>query len=336
MTTKKRAALKVKEEIEPSIEAPRGAAEALRRIEEPHLKSRAALSRDLVQEEVARRITARWNHDLRLVSQKHAEKLQKSLEESQRGLAIAVDFVRAQALISDQDLKAREIVLPHVEIPAFPKLALPDFDKVVFEASTKKARAGALRIADCGWATADWMAPGYVAGFARSPYKEIDAYFVERYLGGATFKGRLKFTADELLASPQLKMWKPLLRQTFECLQAEKYIISVPALISVIEGFASKSLINALNHPRSRVRSNKGSENTKWRMKQAIDGLFWSSAILLVNHMFADVRYNRAGSSFENRHGISEDLSQIKWNRVDAAKLVNALATLHWLFKEES
>ena len=110
----------------------------------------------------------------------------------------------------------------------------------------------------------------------------------------------------------------------------------MPALISVIEEFASESLINALSHPRSRVRSNKGSENAKWRKKQAIDGLFWSSAILLVNHMFADVRYNRLGPSFENRHGISDDRPQIKWSRVDAAKQVNALATLHWLFQEES
>jgi hypothetical protein len=233
-------------------------------------------------------------------------------------------------------LKAQEIELPHFEIPGFPKLALPDSDKIVLEASTQKARAGALRIADSGWATADWMAPGYVAGFARSPYKEIDAYFVERYLGGASFKGRQKFTADELLASPQLRKWKPLLRQTFECLQAEKYIICVPALISVIEEFASESLVNALNHPRSRVRSNKGSEKAKWRKKQTIDGLFWSSAILLVNRMFADVHDKRPGPSLENRHGISDNRSQIKWNRVDAAKLVNALATLHWLFKEES
>jgi hypothetical protein len=255
-------------------------------------------------------------------SQKHSEKLQKSLEESQRGLAIAADFAREQALLSNQDLRAQEIELPHFEMPGFPKLALPDFDKIVLEASTQKARAGALRIADSGWVTADWMAPGYVAGFARSPHKEIDSYFVKRYLGGASFKGRLRFTADELLASPQLKKWKPLLRQTFECLQAEKYVICVPALISVIEEFASESLINALSHPRSRVSPNKGSENAKRRKKETIDGLFWSSAILLVNHMFTEGRYNRPGPSFENRHGISDNQSQIKWNRVDAAKLV--------------
>jgi hypothetical protein len=85
MTTKKRAAPKVKDKIEPSTEAPRGAAGALRRVEEPHAKSPAALSRVLVQEEAARHITARWHDGLRFASQKHAEKLQKSLEESRRG-----------------------------------------------------------------------------------------------------------------------------------------------------------------------------------------------------------------------------------------------------------
>jgi hypothetical protein len=173
------------------------------------------------------------------------------------------------------------------------------------------------------------MAPGYVASLDRTPFNLVDAFYVERYRGGVSFKGRLKFTTDELLTSPQLKPWKPLLRQIFQSIEAEKYVVCVPALISLIEEFVSESLLHNIGLPRPRV------EKGKWRGKHTIDVLIWSSAVVFLSLLFADAHFKKPAPS-KARLPLPHDGTAAKWNRADAFKLVNALATLNWLLKPES
>ena len=340
MTTKKRAARKVKnrgQKIEPSKKALRSASKAPTKSKDSPAKSRGALPNlSEVLEQSARHIEIQWRDSLSNVSQKHAEKLRRLFEKSQRGLALADDFARAHTATSDAVLKARDFVIPHFEIPAFPKLAPPELDKIDFELSTIKTRAGAIRMADAGWTVAEWMAPGYIASFDRTPFKSIDDFFVQRYLGLGSFKGRLRFTADELLASPHLKPWKPLLRQTFECLQQEKYIVCVPALIIVIEEFVSESVINNLNQPQARVRPHQKRENAKHGPKVTMDGLIWSSSVVFLHRLFSNPYFGGPAPPPKNRHGQFHTRTETRWNRAHALKLVHALAALHWLLKPES
>lgn len=278
---------------------------------------------------MARHIAVRWRDSLSHQSPKRAEKLQKLLQESARSLTMAADFARVRSAMPDQVLKAQGYGLPQVDIPAFPRLAPPQLDGIDFETSTYKARLGALRVANSGWTIPEWMAPGYIASFDRAPFKLIDAFFVERYLGGVSFKGRLRFTAEELLASPQLKPWKPLLRQIFQSIHAEKYVVCVPALLSVIEELLSDSLLHTLDLPRAHV------EKGRWRGKQTVDVLVWSSAVAFLSHLFANANFDQPGPS-KTRLPSPHDRAEKRWNRTDALKLVNALATLNWLVKPES
>ncbi len=323
MTTKKSAAPKRKSP------APKSAAKTPRKskekpIEPPALLAPAPSTIPKVEVEAARRIAIQWRHHLSHLSPSQAEKFQKLLEKSQKGLEIAADFARAQARLEDQEV--RDSVLPRFEIPACPKLVVTDRNGINFEGTTRKARAGVVRMADVGWTFAGWMGPGYAAALARAPYKEIDTVLVERYVAGGSLTKRLKLIAQELLTSPQLKPWKQVLKLIFKCLLAEQYALSVPALLNVLEEYVSACLVYMLKLPAASIRPHVDLEN----------GLVWSSAVVYVNHLLANSHFSRPTPSSKSRSELPQIRPEVRWKQPDALKLVNALATLHMLFKPEA
>jgi hypothetical protein len=323
MTTKKSAAPKRKSPApKPAAKTPRKSKE--KPIDPPALLGPAPSTVPKVEVEAARRIAIQWHHHLSHLAPSQAEKFQKLLEKSQKGLEIAADFARAQARLEDQ--KVRDSVLPRFEIPACPKLVVTERNGIDYEGTTRKARAGAVRMADIGWTFAAWMGPGYAAALATAPYKEIDAVLVERYRAGGSLTKRLKLTSQELLTSPQLKPWKQLLKLTFKCLLAEQYALCVPALLNVIEEYVSACLVYTLKLSPSSIRPHVDLEN----------GLAWSSTVVFVNHMFANSHFYRPVPSSKNRPSLPQIRPEVRWKQPDALKLVNALATLHMLFKPES
>jgi hypothetical protein len=58
----------------------------------------------------------------------------------------------------------------------------------------------------------------------------------------------------------------------------------------------------------------------------------WTSVVLFLDHLFASSDFQSASPAFINRHWILHGRSATEWTEVDVLKLVNALATLHWLF----
>jgi hypothetical protein len=336
MTTKKRAALKKKvrsRKVEPSKKALPPTAKATRRPGRPKgsfAKTPAQLPElSEVLAELARRIAIRWHDGLSRQSEKRAEKLQKLFEESRRALTMAADFAFVRSAMADHVMKAQGYGLPRLDIPAFRRLARPQLDQIEFDTSTIKARLGALRVAGAGWTVADWLAPGYVASLDGTAPKVIDGFFVERYRGGVSFKGHMRFTAEELRASPQLKPWKPLLRQILQSIKDEKYVLCVPALISLIEEFVSESLLRNIDVPRPRV------EKGRWRGKHTMDALIWSSSVVFLSQLFGNAHFENSASSKPALPSAHEGAAA-KWLRADAFKLIHALGMFDWVLKPES
>jgi hypothetical protein len=311
------------------------ASEALRQMAEMSSAQSysSSIAAELAQQEsVASRVAAQTHECFRASEefQKQYSAIQKMIEESQSGLAKAAEFARAQAAISDQALKVAAITFPHFEIPAFPKLVFPEVPRIDFNGFTKEVHAGAVRMADCGWTIASWM-PINLSQFANSTEQEIDEYFLQQYSGNESFEGRLKVTSEELLSSAELKKWNALLQEVFQCIQEGKHIICVPALVSVIDGFFTEHLIKALSLSQRHVKPNKALEKAKWHEDDTVDGLVWSSVVVFLNRMFADAPFDQPRPSFINRHWILHGRSETEWKQVDALKLVNALATFHWV-----
>jgi hypothetical protein len=313
-------------------------ARALEEIEKAQSRSRP-LAEEFAQirDSAAARMAAQFETAASSISsehQPHIDKLTDLFEQSQRGLAQASEYARAQALISDQMMKAIAFTPPHFDIPAFPNLVLPDVSAIDFKAFTKGIRNGAIRMADCGWTLPGWMIPREANKIGNSTESEIDDYFLEKYLGSDSFEGHLRRTSEELLKSAELKRWKALLKEVFQCLEEGQYKVCVPALTSVIEGFISESLFRKVQHPRKDIRPTKALAKTKWHEGEDTVALFWMSAVVFLDRLFAHSDFESNSPSFINRHWILHGRSATDWTAADALKLMNALATLHWLFED--
>ena len=59
------------------------------------------------------------------------------------------------------------------------------------------------------------------------------------------------------------------------------------------------------------------------------------SAVTFLDHLFKPSDFEATRPTIINRHWILHGRSATDWTVADALKLVNALATLHWLFKED-
>jgi hypothetical protein len=98
-------------------------------------------------------------------------------------------------------------------------------------------REACEQLAQFGWTLPMQLTPADVIDLAREPIDKVDAFFVDRYTAGDF--AALRRARRELLSRPGLSTWWQLLDECFEVFESGKHLITVPALISTIEGVVS-------------------------------------------------------------------------------------------------
>jgi hypothetical protein len=256
-------------------------------------------------------------------------RLKKMESEFQKAFA----FANASALknVSEAFARFHPSALDQVFLP---KLTIPDFPKVDWAKLKKRQTTAAIRLGKSGWTVAAWMSFADIPALETVDDAEIDSYFVGNYLGGEGKQGELKPLAARLLSSVPLTRWRGLLEEVFENIENKKYRICVPALLTIIEGYIAESVFQRLRTPRKNLKVVRAIKDGKWHESDSIGAVMWLSVVTFLEQLFANSDFDADRPNLINRHWILHGRSVTDWTAVDALKLVNAVATLHWLFDE--
>jgi hypothetical protein len=252
-------------------------------------------------------------------------------EKARAQLTSASEFARASSALTQAQAAMEQFKIPRIEFPIFSNLTIPELPQIDWAATRKAHIAGVIRLADCGWTAPAWMGLPDISRLGEATDAEIDDYFLEAYLGPDD--GELKAISANLVASGEMKQWKSLLDEVFDCIERSQYRVCIPALISVLEGFTAESICRTLGTSRREVNVTASLKRTKWHEDDNFTSLFWMSVVVFLDHLFAHSDFESVTPSFINRHWILHGRSPTDWTASDALKLVNALATVHGLFE---
>jgi hypothetical protein len=252
-------------------------------------------------------------------------------EKAMAQITSASEFARASSSLTHKYAAMEQFKIPPIEFPIFPNLTIPELPRIDWPATYKSHIAGVIRLADCGWTTPAWMGFPDINRLGKATEAEIDDYFIEAYLGSQ--EGELEAISAHLMSSVEMGRWKNLLEEIFDCIKIAKYRICVPALISILEGFTAESICKALGTSRRDVNIAASLKRTRWHEDDNLKGLLWMSLVVFLDRLFAHSDFESTTPSFINRHWILHGRSPTDWTASDTLKLVNALATVHWLFE---
>jgi hypothetical protein len=202
--------------------------------------------------------------------------------------------------------------------------------KKVREAS-KKRQVRICRLAQLGW-TVGPRVPFLVemGDSVASDQDSVDAYFVEIYRENS--RATTKNVFKQLKVSPHLSNWGVLLDQIASALEQEAFVLVVPGLLIMFEGYMAKLAYGA-NERRGtdairrvkQVKLNAQSSTAPFLAE------IWLGMVVFLEELFKTSDFTTEAPAFINRHWILHGRDAAEWKEADAIRLLNALSTLDWL-----
>jgi hypothetical protein len=159
--------------------------------------------------------------------------------------------------------------------------------------------------------------------------EETDTFF-ETYNTEDHFK-ELRKVRDELSTRPALAKWRALLNECFESFESGRHLITIPALLSVLDGIVSSASASNRNRQPVKVCYEKSKEpnGPMWEM-------MWISLGAFVENLFQFAPFDEDRPATINRHWILHGRDVTAWTRADALRLFNALQTINSLLEPRS
>jgi hypothetical protein len=200
-------------------------------------------------------------------------------------------------------------------------IALPDFSGLSLEDSVRK---GFHTMASRGWTIQMSLTPRDLEELANHTPEEADEFFVAFYTEDnfAAFRK----VREELTCRPSLAQWKALLEECFDSFESGRHLITIPALLSIIEG-AIASAGQALTDQRVRL-FHICAENAKKSTPNFMKAEMWNSMALFLEKLFQRAPFDDDKPAFINRHWILHGRDSASWTVADALRLFNALQTV--------
>ncbi len=157
---------------------------------------------------------------------------------------------------------------------------------------------------------------------------DCDAAFETLYVehDGAHLRDLFK----SLEENPGLEIWRPMLSECIESYFDERYLVALPALVSVFEGMLALVLGEFRKWPQP-VKSTRAKLDTS---KTGMDRVIWGSVVGFVAWLFAFSDF-AADAPKLNRHWMLHGRSSSGWQRVDVIRMFHAVHTLSCLLPRE-
>jgi hypothetical protein len=164
------------------------------------------------------------------------------------------------------------------------------------------------------------------AADGRLEHEKVDAFLVAHYT--ADDHTVLRRVQTELLLKPTLSRWRKLLNECFEVFYKGKHVITVPALLSIIEGIISSE--EKAGNTNVGQKFLIGICARKAKASRTIKGAGWRSLEVFIEKLFAPVPFDSTRPNLINRNWIlhGRDRDTANWTIADSIRLFNAVQTL--------
>jgi hypothetical protein len=177
-----------------------------------------------------------------------------------------------------------------------------------------------------GWTLPGWASPPEIERMLdlAQDAGSLDQHFVSIYNANRRreFKTLFRALEGETITHP----WIPLLRQCRYGYYRGKYLLTVPALLTVLEGLA----MTALGEARSKGTSLRKliSERYEERTKDRFSDLEWASIHAFCEVVFARHEFSDDPPTVINRHWILHGRDDPRWTEADVLRLFQAIQTV--------
>src|SRR5207248_2935570 len=136
----------------------------------------------------------------------------------------------------------------------------------------------------------------------------------------------LRCLQDGLMRSKDLIQWHPLLMQCFEAFKLNLHLVTIPSLISVLEGAVAqkcRTLRTKKIHliEPSKAKAAQARQETHYTMK----ALIWGSVATFIEKLYEPHDFSGNRPPLINRHWILHGRDSTQWTVADSIRLFNAL-----------
>jgi hypothetical protein len=239
----------------------------------------------------------------------------------------AIDFGKIIAAQIDTSwLEKIAVDMSILEKAMAASIVVPDFSKLDLKQSVKD---GVSTMAARGWTVQMSLTLGDLEELANQTPEETDEFFVAFYTEDNF--AALRKVRDELTGRPKLVQWKALLEECFDSFESGRHRITVPSLLSIIEGVVA-SAGQALTTQRVRLVE-ICAENSRKSSDNSITSEMWNSMALFLEKLFQYAPFDGDRPALINRHWILHGRDSATWTVADALRLFNALQTVDSLLE---
>jgi len=194
-----------------------------------------------------------------------------------------------------------------------------------FEEGVKLHLEAARKLAEKGWTVPAWMDISAPLDLCKLSQSELDELFAVEYTQN-DFR-ILHKQIEHLTAIPEMAKWNALLIEIRESLIAGRHLVTVPALLTVLEGYAVTHVLRLSSGTNVRKLFDKAGLH-KHDGLQALPAI---STYQFLERVFEESPFHQEPPQFINRYWVLHGRDRCNWIPADAFRVLNALETLHWV-----
>ena len=187
----------------------------------------------------------------------------------------------------------------------------------------KTVPPAAERLAALGWPLPGALTPAQLDALIELSPAEIDAFLTELYREDA--QSHFRWMVSEMLDRREsLRPWHALLRECVDSYMDERFVITVPSLLVILEGLVvggpgqSGRMHSALNELESRI--------VRDGLRGGLSLAFLASNRAFLRRVFGGAAFDGPRPEVVNRHWILHGRDEATWDRTDSLRLFVAVS----------
>lgn len=201
-----------------------------------------------------------------------------------------------------------------------PPVAFPDLDM------WPRVKAQIRAMASQGWTLQMRLTPADLEELASLDPERVDQYFVAFYTEDDF--AELRVVREKLARRNSLAPWQELLDEAVDSFVDGRHRITIPALLSIIEGVVASA--GAVISSRRSDLVAALTQNAEKLGSDSLRGELWISFRDFLEKLFENAPFDGARPARINRHWIlhGRDTAAGSWTVADSLRLFNALQTV--------
>jgi hypothetical protein len=198
-----------------------------------------------------------------------------------------------------------------------------------YDAAIRRHIEAARSLAEKGWTIPAWMSITDPVDLCKLTEAELDRELTAAFV--ADNYRVLKERTQALIAVPEMVKWVPLLLEVRDSLISGRHRITVPALLIMLEGFASQHVVKEKITATRRRNLVSLIQDLGLHNKDGIEAMPAISNLTFLQGLFAESDFTQKPPDRINRHWVLHGRDECNWTLADAVRLFNALETICWL-----